>query len=303
MDKINLEGKRILVTGGNGYLGRFLVEALKKQKANVFILDKNVITSENTFQVDITIKEEVKEAINKIQPEIIVHLAAILNRERNFDNFELSNNINHLGTYNLLEALKNIPYQNFIFTSTSEIYGDNKAPFHEQQLPDAASPYSLTKVYSENLINTFSKLYDKKFTILRLFNFFGKNMPAAFFIPQLIESLKTKESFDMTKGEQIRDFLYVDDVVSALILSAKQAEPKNETFNVCSNTGVSLKELVKTIQKVLQSDCKISFGALPYRNNEVWNMVGDNSKIQRALNFTPKYNIEEAIKEVLKENN
>ncbi len=266
-------------------------------------MDKNIEASENTFKVDITKKEEVAETINKIKPEVIFHLAAILNRERNFDNFELSNNINHLGTYNILEALKNISYQNFIFTSTSEIYGDNLAPFHEQQIPDAVSPYSLTKVYSENLIKTFSKLNDKNFTILRLFNFFGKNMPPEFFIPQLIDSLKTKESFDMTKGEQIRDFLYVDDVVSALILSTRQTNPKNEIYNVCSNTGVSLKELVKTIQKVLKSECKINFGALPYRNSEVWNMVGDNSKIKKELAFKPKYNIEEAVREVLKVNN
>jgi len=299
MDKISLEGKRVLVTGGNGYLGQFLVKALIKAKATVFVLDKNVETSKTSFKVDITKKREVEEVVNKIKPEIIFHLAAILNRERNFDHFELSNNINHLGTYNLLEALKNIPYQNFIFTSTSEIYGDNKAPFHEGQLPDAVSPYSLTKVYSENLIQTFSKLNNKKFTILRLFNFFGENMPSEFFIPQLINSLKTKGSFEMTKGEQIRDFLYIDDVVSALILSAKQSNPNNDVYNICSNTGVTLKQLAQTIKKVLKSDCKINFGALPYRTSEVWNMVGDNSKIKEAFGFTPKYNIEEALKKMI----
>ncbi len=300
MGKISLDGKRILVTGGSGYLGQFLVEALKKENANVFVLDKNVENTQKTFKVDITKKQEVIDAVSKIQPEIIFHLAAILNRERNFDRFELSNNINHLGTYNLLEALKTISYQNFIFTSTSEIYGENKAPFHEEQLPDAVSPYSLTKVYSENLIRTFSKLNTKNYTILRLFNFFGKNMPEDFFIPQLINSLKTKESFDMTGGKQIRDFLYIEDVVSALVLTAQQANPKNETYNVCSNTGVSLKQLVEIIQKALKSDCKINFGALPYRDNEVWNMVGSNSKIKEDLRFEPKYNIEEAISLVVK---
>ena len=299
MDKIDLQGKRILVTGGNGYLGQFLVKALENEKANVFILDKNVEPSAKAFQVDITKKEEVEEAISQIKPEIIFHLAAILNRERNFDNFQVSNNINHLGTYHLLEALKTIPYTNFIFTSTSEIYGDNQAPFHEEQLPDAVSPYSLTKVYSENLIKTFSKLNDKSFTILRLFNFFGENMPAEFFIPQLIESLKTQEKFDMTEGGQIRDFLHIDDVISALVLAGQQTEPTNEIYNVCSGTGVTLKELVKTIQNELKSNCKINFGALPYRANEVWNMVGDNTKIEKELGFIPKYKIEAAVRKVV----
>jgi len=295
----SLENKRVLVTGGMGYLGAFLVKALQREKAIVFVLDKNVKPSAQAFKVDITNAKEVKNAITKIKPDLIYHLAATLNRERNFDNFETIQKINHLGTFNLLEALKEIPYQNFIFTSTSEIYGSNKAPFHEGQIPDPASPYSLTKVYSENLLNTYSKTYNKNFTIMRLFNFFGKNMPTQFFIPQLIESLKTKESFDMTKGEQIRDFLYVEDVISALLLAAKKQENKRQTYNVCSGEGVTLKQLVKTIGEVLESNCVINFGALPYRENEIWNMVGDNSKIKKELNFTVQYNLKQAIQEVV----
>ena len=296
---MNLENKKILVTGGNGYLGSFLVKALKKENAEVFIIDRNTNFLGEGILVDITNEEDVNNAVQKIQPDIIFHLAATLNRERNFNNFETIDKINHLGTFYLLNALKNVDYENFIFISSSEIYGDNKAPFHENQIPDPASPYSLTKVYSENLINTFSKIYNKKFTILRLFNFFGKDMPKQFFIPQMIDALKTKESFEMTEGEQNRDFLYIDDVVNGMILSAKNKEYKNEIYNLCSGKAVSLKELVTTIKEQLKSNCKINFGALPYRENEVWNMLGDNSKIKKQLGFEVKYNLGKAIKEII----
>lgn len=299
MGTISLKNKRILVTGGNGYLGRHLVERLKGEGVEVFIIDKYGDASANVFILDIGDLKVVKDAITKIQPDIIFHLAASLNRERNFDQYEDTNNVNLIGTQNLLFALRDTNYQNFIFTSTSEVYGSNIAPFVETQLPDAASPYSLTKVFAENFINTFSKTYGKGFTTLRLFNFFGRNMSPKFFIPQMINTLRENKTFEMTEGEQKRDFLYLDDVISAMVLAARQPAT-NEIFNVCSGEAVSLKELVLEIKNKLNSQSKIVFGALPYRENEVWNMVGDNHKIKEKLGFTPSYNLASGIEQMLK---
>ena len=299
MGTIGLKNKRILVTGGNGYLGRHLAERLKGEGADVFIIDKFGDTSTKTFILDITVSKAVQDAVAKIQPNIIFHLAASLNRERNFDRFEETNRVNLKGTQNLLFALQGIDYQNFIFASTSEIYGSNVAPFVETQLPDAASPYSLTKVFAENFINTFSKTYGKGFTTLRLFNFFGKNMSPKFFIPQMIHTLQKNETFEMTEGGQKRDFLYVDDVVSAMVLAARQPAT-NEIFNVCSGHAVSLKELVLEVKKKLGSQSKILFGALPYREKEVWNMVGNNTKIKNVLGFKAEYNLSSGIEKMLK---
>ncbi len=299
MGSIELKNKRILVTGGNGYLGRHLVERLKNEGAQVFIMDKFGEASANTFILDIANLDVVQSAITKIKPEIIFHLAASLNRERSFDRFEATNKVNLIGTQNLLFSLQNTDYQNFIFTSTSEVYGSNIAPFVETQLADAASPYSLTKVFSENFINTFSKTYNKGFTILRLFNFFGKNMSPKFFIPQMINTLRNNEQFEMTKGEQKRDFLYLDDVILAIILAARHPAT-NEIFNVCSGEAVALKDLVLEIKHKLNSQSEIIFGALPYRDNEVWNMVGNNAKITEKLGFKPQYNLASGIEQMLK---
>jgi UDP-glucose 4-epimerase len=299
MGDINLNGLKVLVTGGSGYLGAQLVAALKKEGAEVFVVDKEATPSDHVYNLDITDREAVDKAIREIQPEIIFHLAASLNRERNFDHFDRINQINHDGTLNLLLALKDIPYRNFIFTSTSEVYGSNPAPFHEEQIPKPASPYSLTKLYAEELIGTFSNLYNKHFTVLRLFNFFGKDMPENFFIPQMIQAFQNKAVFEMTEGEQKRDFLYVEDVIQALLLSARSEKALNETFNVCSGQAVSLKQLATEIKQTMKSDCEIRFGALPYRENEVWNMVGDNTKIKKALGFKIGYSLSEAIEQLI----
>lgn len=299
MGKIDVKDKKVLITGGNGYLGRHLATSLREAGAKVFIMDKNGDeTSENTFILDITDRELLTNAIHIIQPDIVFHLAASLNRDRNFDSFDDIHSINFDGTLNLLMALQDVDYENFIFASTSEIYGSNEAPFVESQIPDPASPYSLTKVFSENLIKTFSKTYNKKFTILRIFNFFGKGMSPQFFIPQMMSSLRNNTPFEMTEGEQKRDFLYLDDLLEAMLLCAS-CTGRNESFNVCSGEAVTLKQLVLEMKLKLNSKSDIVFGALPYRSNEVWNMVGDNSKIREALGFVPKYNLGKGIEQMI----
>ena len=124
-------------------------------------------------------------------------------------------------------------------------------------------------------------------------------MPEQFFIPQMINALRNKTSFKMTDGAQKRDFLLVDDVVQAMILSAQSKNEQNEILNVCSGNAVSLKQLATEINTALQGGCEIKFGALPYRENEVWNMVGDNTKIKDTLGFKVRYNLKNAISNLL----
>lgn len=295
MDSVELKAKRILVTGGNGYLGGFLVKALLKEGAKVFILSDNCESSDIEYQVDITNFEEVTKTVQEIQPDIIYHLAANLNRSRDFSAYEDVINVNVTGTYHLLKSIKNKDCH-FIFTSTSEIYGNNASPFHENQIPQPVSPYSLSKINAEYLIETFCKNYNKNYTNLRIFNFFGEGMSERFFIPQMLASLQKGKDFLMTKGEQKRDFLYIKDVIQALLLTAKNKKAYGETFNVCSGQGVQLKVLAQEVQKHTTSSAKIVLGALPYRENEVWEMIGDGSKIKDRLGFTPNYTIEEGIK-------
>lgn len=299
MDTTNptLKDKRILITGGKGYLGSRLAETLRKAKADVYILDNKAIPSEKEFAVDLTIEPEVERVIKIIRPQVIFHLAATLNRERDFVCHDKTMLINYQGTMNLLFALKNTDYENFIFTSTSEVYGGNTPPFNENMLPEPASPYSMSKYYAEVGIQTFSKIFSKNYTILRLFNFVGKDMPDGFFIPQLLSALRTNKNFQMTKGEQKRDMLYVDDVINALLLCISNPNTDREIFNVCSGKSLSLRELADIFKNSMKSNSCIEYGVVPYRENEIWDMSGSNDKIFRKLGFYPKYNLfEELIK-------
>jgi nucleoside-diphosphate-sugar epimerase len=298
MGNIELKDKKIIVVGGNGYLGRFLVKGLKKQGALVYIISRNCTPSSTQFTIDITNFTETYNIIQQIQPDIVYHLAADINRNRDFSIYENMAKVNVQGCLNVLKSLKNID-AHFIFTSSSEIYGNNTSPFHENQIPRPVSPYSLTKTNAEFLIKTYCNNQNNKFTNLRVFNFYGEHMPEDFFIPQMIESLKRGEDFNMTKGEQVRDFLYVGDVVDALILTAKSKDTYGETMNVCSGKGTQLSQLAEAVNNTIKTESKIVLGAIPYRDNEIWEMIGDKSKIKKITGFEPKTSIETGIEIVI----
>lgn len=298
MGTIAIKNKKVLVIGGNGYLGSFLVKALLKEEAQVFVASLDCKTNGQEYQLDITNADATRKVIQEIQPDVVYHLAANISRNRDFSIFNGMSLVNVVGTLNVLKSLENLE-AHFIFTSTSEIYGNNDSPLHEKQFPNPVSPYSLTKYQAEMLIQTYCTNHQKKYTNLRVFNFYGEHMPEQFFIPQMIETLKRGEDFLMTKGEQVRDFLYIDDVVNAMILTAKKTESYGETFNVCSGKGTQLAELAIEVNKAMDSKAKIVLGALPYRENEVWEMIGDCSKIEKYLGFEPKISVEKGIKNVI----
>jgi UDP-glucose 4-epimerase len=298
MDR-SIVNKKIVVTGGQGYLGSFLVKALQEKGADVYIISIEAEKSDRHFPIDITKFEELNAVIQQIQPDIVYHLAASLNRNRDFSIFENMLKVNVTGTFHLLKSLEQTQCQQFIFTSTSEIYGNNASPFHEELLPMPVSPYSLTKVMAENLIKTFGQQYHQNFTILRLFNFYGENMSEDFFISQMINSLKRGEDFLMTKGEQSRDFLFIEDVIRALTLTALNPAAYNETFNVCSGIGSSLASLASFVNQKMEGTAKVQLGALPYRENEVWEMIGDNAKIKEKLGFTPSFSMNQGLEKLI----
>jgi nucleoside-diphosphate-sugar epimerase len=298
MGIIDLKGKKILVVGGNGYLGKFLVKVLRENEADIFVISRNCEQSNSQFTVDITNFDETYKVIQKIKPDIVYHLAANISRNRDFTIYEEMATVNVQGTLNILKSLEGID-AHFIFTSSSEIYGNNASPFHENQIPKPVSPYSLTKINAEILVQTYSTNQSKKFTNLRVFNFYGESMPEGFFIPQMIQSLKKGEDFLMTKGEQVRDFLYVGDVVKALVLTAKNTSSYGETMNVCSGKGTKLSQLAAAVNTAMKTKAKIVLGAIPYRDNEVWEMIGDNSKIKKITGFEPKISIDKGIEIVI----
>jgi UDP-glucose 4-epimerase len=301
--------EKILITGGGGYLGAKLAGTLLSASRDIYLMDIgfNAI-AEGLFsrhpnchkvEMDLRDAEALSEACLRIRPDYVFHFAARIDRSRDFGIYEAMYEANVQATLHLLRALREVDYKSFIYSGTSEVYGTrNPLPFHEAMLPQAVSPYSLTKQMAENLIRGWSGLYEKPWTIFRIFNFYGPEMPPSTFIPQLLKAIGQGEDFEMTAGAQARDYLHIDDLLYYLRESSFRNLFPGEIVNLCSGRAVTMREIADTILKITGTDITIK-KTLPYRANEIWEIRGDNTRLRSAFPDYEVRGISEGLKEML----
>lgn len=268
----------VLVTGGSGYLGKELVIKLKSAGYQVYTISKNAIETDTDLCFSLSDEEKLIKTVSAIKPNVVFHLAANINRNRDSNLYSGLIEDNVIGTLNLLNSLKDF-HCNLIYTSTGEVYGNNCSPFNEEMIPDPVSPYSSTKLMAEELIRTFCKTSNINYTIFRLFNFYGSDMPEHFFISQMVNTLLRKENFKMTAGEQVRDFIHINDLTDALMKSVCRNELFNDIFNLCSGKNITIKEIANMVVNIIGTDAEIDAENLPYRENEIMEMLGNPDKL------------------------
>lgn len=299
----NLNGVRVLVTGGNGFIGSHLSKRLIEENADVFVIDKKKIkdTSDKIryYNADITKFEDIKKIVEKIQPEKIYHLAAYADVRRIPSLMDKMLQVNVLGTVNLLNALDG-RYDCFINTGTSEEYGAGQAPFKEDQIPMPVSPYSASKVATTMICQMYNRSLGHPTVTLRPFLIYGPNQSPTMLIPQVILSCLQKKPFKMTKGEQTRDFNYVDDVIDACIKASTTKRAIGEVINIGSGKEYKIIDVVKKIVKMMKNPIKVDVGAKPYRPGEVMHFYSSNIKAKEILGWHPKVDLDEGLRRTIK---
>lgn len=272
----------VLVTGGSGYLGKELVIKLKSAGYQVYTISKNTTETDTDFSFSLSDERKLIKTVSSIKPNVVFHLAANINRNRDSNLYSGLIEDNVMGTLNLLKSLQDF-HCHLIYTSTGEVYGNNCSPFNEEMIPDPVSPYSSTKLMAEELIRTFCKTSNIDYTIFRLFNFYGGDMPEHFFISQMVNTLLRKENFKMTAGEQVRDFIHINDLTDALMKSVCRNELYNDIFNLCSGKNITIKEIANMVVKIVGTDAEIDAENLPYRENEIMEMLGNPDKLRSKM--------------------
>ncbi|MBG07487.1 MAG: hypothetical protein CME68_01915 [Halobacteriovoraceae bacterium] len=306
-----LSKSRILITGGAGFLSQHLCnKALKKYDLEkVFLLDVNPNFNNfldlpkgkiDYFQADINDAEIIESLIKKINPTHVFHNAAVINHRLNFEELENSIRSNFFGTFNLLSALKNIKLKCLLFTSTSEVYGDNSLPFREDLLLKPTSPYSISKASTEMLVRNFSIENNLPYVIVRPFNMYGEGQSNNMLIPYLFNSIIKNETINVTKGEQTRDSNYVGNICDGILMAVSTEIAKGHVINLCSGFELSVKDLVKKIIAISGFNAKVNYGAIPYRKNEIWRMFGDNSKSEELINWKPLIGLDKGLLQTFK---
>ena len=274
-----------LVTGASGFIGKKLLNALKDRGEKVIGL-----TSKDLDVTDINAWDNLPKA------KYVYHLAG-----KSFvpDSWSIKSKIletNILGTRNALNYCKQNGAK-LIFAS-SYIYGvPDSLPINEKCIPKPNNPYALSKYISEKLCK-FSVTYENiEVTVLRIFNVYGPGQNNNFLIPTIINQLKMKQEIIVKSTAPRRDFIYVDDVVNAFLLSQKNL-PGFNVFNIGSGKSFSVKNLVSIIQNIKKT--KLPLTSLEeLRVNEIPNVVADISEAKKKLGWEPNYSLEEGLKKVL----
>lgn len=310
---------KFLVTGGAGFIGSHIVEALVKEGHFVRTLDnfssgkeenlsfiqglspRGASVPASNFELikgDIRDKETCLKAAKGI--DFILHQAALRSVPKSLGNPKEYNEVNIQGTLNMLEAAKESKIKFFVFASSSSIYGDTeKFPQKEDAPSRLISPYALTKLTGEYYCRIFSKNYGLNTVSLRYFNVFGPRQALddeyAVVIPKFITCiLKDEPPPIYGNGRQSRDFTYVANVVEANILAAQNHNFEGEVFNIASNRDYRVLELVKILNQLMKKNIKPVF--LNPRPGDVLRTFADIRKAKKLLGFRPRIDFVQGLK-------
>jgi UDP-glucose 4-epimerase len=297
-----LMGKKplCLVTGGAGFIGSHLVEGLLSKGYRVRVLDNlstgkkenldGVLSRIDFLKGDLRSDKDVKKAVRGVC--YIFHLGAISNVPQSVDQPLVTHEVNVTGTFRLLQASREAGVKRLVFTSSSAIYGEtNKFPSSEEALPSPESPYAASKIMGEYYCRNFSKLYGLETVALRYFNVFGpRQNPRSryacvipIFLKCFLDGVSPEVHWD---GKQSRDFVYVEDVVTANLLAMKKSGVSGGVFNIGSHAEARVIDCLTGIRKILGVK-KVKPRYTPKRAGDVRRTFADISKAKRLLGFRP----------------
>ena len=303
----------VLVTGGAGFIGSHLSQALLRQGHRVSIVDdlndyydpalklanlEEIRSSgEASFhQADICDEERISSILAQEQPEAIVHLAARVGVRPSLEQPLLYERVNVRGTMVLLEACRRLHIQKFVFASSSSIYGiANRVPFSEEDhLNLPISPYAATKIAGEKICYTYAHLYDMRVVCLRFFTVYGPRQRPDLAIRKFVESIEAGRLIQVFgDGTSGRDYTYVADTVSGII-GALHHDCGFEVFNLGNSRPVSLNEMIATIETVVgRPSVREACGEQP---GDVPITFADIGKAQRVLGYSPQISFADGIR-------
>lgn len=301
--KRNLKGKKVIVTGCTGYVGSHLIQELIKQGAIVYGISRGKSNSQENikiFRADILNKNEIFRIFKEIQPNAIFHTAAygVVWGESDICK---AIDINIKGVVNLIEAAKCIDkFEMFINTGSEFEYGNRGTILREDMVLKPISEYSSSKAAATIIAHQLCLNYGISIVTLRLFSIYGGIENKNRFIPYIIDSALSNNAVNLTSCEQIRDYVYIDDIVHSYICAYINFDRTNEIINISTMNQVTLKEIVELVKELVNTKFKVNFGALEYRKNEMWKLVGENTKAEKVIGWYPKIDIISGLKKTIK---
>ena len=262
---------------------------------------KELIKNSNfkLYRNDIRDRELVKKIFEENNIDIVMHLAAMAGVRPSIENPVLYQEVNCMGTQNILEEMKAHNVKNLVMASSSSVYGNCKeVPFKENMIVDfAISPYAATKKANEVMTHVYHKLFDMNVIMLRFFTVYGPKQRPDLAINKFTRlMLEDKEIPMFGDGTTSRDYTYIDDIVDGIIRSCNYVENNNDVYeilNLGNSSPVSLKEMINTIGQAIGVNPKIK--QLPMQPGDVDRTFADISKAKKLIGYNPKTSFKEGI--------
>ncbi|WP_175073319.1 NAD-dependent epimerase/dehydratase family protein [Terribacillus sp. AE2B 122] len=293
---------KAIVTGGAGFIGSHLVEALRNEGVEVVILDDlsagdeaNIPQDVKLYQFDVKSADAYRAVIEE-QPDVMFHLAAQADVTKSILAPVHDADVNIGGTINMLEASRTAGVKRFIFASTSAVYGNiQKQLIKEDDIPDPISFYGTSKLSAEKYIQLFHKFYQLPYVILRYGNVYGsrqKPKGEGGVVAVFSEKLKRKEPITINgDGSQSRDFIFVKDIVTANLAAMRQQQ--NGIFHASTGKSTSILDLVECFRQLYPA-LDVQFTS--ERAGDISHSCLCNEKTQKQLNWKPHTDVAEGIK-------
>lgn len=313
---MNLEGKKVLVTGADGFIGSHLVEALIDKGCDVraFVyynsfntwgwldsFEQTKLKQLDVFAGDIRDPNGVHTAMQGV--DVVFHLAALIAIPFSYHSPDSYVDTNIKGTLNILQAARQLNTERVLVTSTSEVYGTAQyVPIDEKHPYQGQSPYSATKIGADRMAESFYRSFDLPVTIARPFNTYGPRQSARAVIPTIITQLLSGESeIKLGSLDPTRDFNYVIDTVEGFIALAESDKTIGEEINIATGTEHTIGDLANILIQQLNPDAKINMDQARIRpeKSEVDRLLGDNTKVSALTSWVPKHDFESGLIETI----
>ncbi|MFH1445176.1 MAG: NAD-dependent epimerase/dehydratase family protein [Nanoarchaeota archaeon] len=284
---------KILITGGSGFVGRHLINKLKEEGHEIHVLDivDPSIEGVEYHEADILNYGSVKKAMD-YDIDTVYHLAAQISLPFSVQNPVKDFELNVRGTVNILEACRELKIRKIVFVSTAAVYGvPQENPISEDHPKRPNTPYGASKLSAESYVKLYSKLYGLTYTILRFFNLYGPGGKGV--VPIFVSKAKSREPLTFVgSGNQIRDFLYVDDAAKALVMALNNLD--NDDFNV----GFGKETTIKQVAEEVKNQIGAEFISVEQTAEEELYPIANIEKI-KSKGFEPSVSLSEGIKKII----
>ena len=298
----SLSGKKALVTGAAGFIGSHLARNLVNAGCDTIVLLRpisdlwrisDIATQMETVHGDIRHIDQDKLSAQLSGIDFVIHLgAAGIDQAADIASIVETN---VMGTLGMLQLARSLDVERFVYCGSAFEYGDGSM-ITEDSLPTVPiSEYAASKSSGYLLANTFHGRYGLPVTTVRPFQVYGPTESPNRLVPTTIARSLAGAEIELSGGEQTRDFVYVEDVAEAIVAVCISPEAVGKTFNVCSGEEVSIKDAVSTIIELCGGKATPLFGALPYRDTEIWALSGDTSQAKQHLGWSASTNLKDGL--------